>query len=321
MRMRILNFVALLSAIAVGLFLSQPPARGQAPASPPAKTAGSKAATKSSPATAAWPPHRPDGQPDVQGFWVTVVYGMSCLKDPTRGVGCFDAQDGPTDRPRAPRKPAASRIVDTPDGEIPYQPWARERQQYLLSNYFEPTKPQFLDPQQLCLPLGPVRQFTWHDVQILQYDGYLIFEHEGGHVYQIIPLNGRPHAGSNVKLWMGDSRGHWEGTTLVIDVTNNNSKGRLSRAGDFASDKVHITTRIKFIDADHARFEALYDDPTTFTRSWTFAFDLKRAIFGESNPNHDDANYEQWEEACYEGLTPIDTSLRTAGPSKEEPGQ
>jgi hypothetical protein len=316
MRMRIINLPVLFAVVACCLSLQPVPVTGQS-----AKLRDSKSApAKRTPAVAAWPAHRPDGQPDVQGIWVTKVYGMSCLTDPTRGVGCFDAQDGPANPNRPPRK-AASRIIDTPGGEIPYQPWAREKQKYLLANYFEPTKPEFLDPQQLCLPLGSVRQFTWHDVQILQYDGYVVFEHEGGHVYQIVPLDGRAHAGANIKLWMGDSRGHWEGNTLVIDVTNNNSKGRLSRAGDFASDKVHITTRIKFIDANSARFEAVFDDPSVYTRPWTFGFDLKRAIFGESDPTNDEAHYEQWEEACYEGLQDIDRSLRTSGPASADPAQ
>jgi len=321
MRMRLMNLPILFAVVASSLSLQLAPVVGQGRKRQDSKSVPARnAPPKRTPAAASWPVRRPDGQPEVQGIWVTKVYGMSCLTDPTRGVGCFEAQDGPADPNKPPRK-AASRIVDTPDGEIPYQPQTRERQKYLLANYFEPTKPEFLDPQQLCLPLGPVRQFTWHDVQILQYDGYVLFEHEGGHVYQIVPLDGRSHAGPNLKLWMGDSRGHWEGNTLVIDVTNNNSKGRLSRAGDFASDKVHITTRIKFIDANNARFEAVYDDPSLYTRTWTFGFDLKRAIFGESGPTHDDAHYEPWEEACYEGLKDIDRSLRTGGPAGADPAQ
>src|SRR5277367_993452 len=178
---------------------------------------------------ASWPQHTPDGQPKVEGFWLTVVYGMGCLQDPLAGVGCLKEGEEPG-RGNRSRPKAASRIVDPPDGEIPYQPWARIKQQYYLTNYFEPTRPEFIDPQQLCLPLGPVRQLTWHDVHILQYPGYVIFEHEGGHVFRIIPVSGgdadaRPHVGSSLKLWMGDSRGHWEGNTLVVDVTNNNSKG------------------------------------------------------------------------------------------------
>jgi hypothetical protein len=309
-----------LATVACGVSLLQVPTAGQTSKSQAAKSAP----IKNAPSANAWPAHRPDGQPDVQGVWITAVYGMSCLRDPTRGVGCFDAQDGPPNPNRMPRKAAASRIVDTPDGEVPYQPWAREREKYLLANYFDPTKPEFLDPQQLCLPLGPVRQFTWHDVQIIQYDGYVIFEHEGGHVYQIIPVDGRPHAGASVKLWMGDSRGHWEGNTLVIDVTNNNSKGRLSRAGDFASDKVHNTVRIKFLDAHSARYEAVFDDPSVYTKPWTFGFDLKRGVMGGEggDPNHNDANYEQWEEACTEGMNnEVDRSLRTTGPGNREPLQ
>jgi hypothetical protein len=258
------------------------------------------------------PKHTSDGQPDVQGFWLTAVYGMGCLTNPRGEVGCIDPPEGRVggNRPR-PAK-AASRIVDTPDGEVPYQPWAREREQYLLKNYFEPTKPEFLDPQQLCFPLGAVRQLTWHDVQILQYPGYVLLAHEGSHEYRVIPLDGHPHIGPNIKLWMGDSRGHWEGNTLVVDVTNNNSKGRLSRAGDFASDKVHIVERFEFLDENHMLYRAVFDDPSVYTRPWTFGFDMKRGIFGESNPTGDDAHYEAWEEACWEGMRDIDRSLRAA---------
>jgi hypothetical protein len=258
----------------------------------------------------AWPQHTPDGQPNVEGYWVTVVYGMGCLQNPTAGVGCLKEGEEPGSGNRRKPSKVASRIVDPPDGEIPYQPWARTKQQYLLSNYFEPTRPEFLDPQQLCFPLGPVRQLTWHDVHVLQYPGYVLFEHEGGHVFQIVPLGDRPHIGSSLKLWMGDPRGHWEGTTLVVDVTNNNSKGRLSRAGDFADDNLHVVERFQFIDADHMRYTAVFDDPTAYTRPWTFGFDMKRGIFGESNANQDQAHYEQWEEACYEGMKPVDYSLR-----------
>jgi hypothetical protein len=325
MKMRLAKFTLFLAVIVGGLYVPLVSAAGQGEKPVATHRARTKSASaKGSPLTTAWPAHRPDGQPDVRGVWITSVYGMSCLKDPTRGVGCFDAQDGPPNPNRMSRKAATSRIIDTPDGEIPYQPWAREREKYLLANYFEPTKSEFLDPQQLCLPLGPVRQFTWHDVQIIQYDGYVIFEHEGGHVYQIVPVDGSPHAGANVKLWMGDSRGHWEGNTLVIDVTNNNSKGRLSRAGDFASDKVHNTVRIKFLDAHNARYEAVFDDPSVYTRPWTFGFDLKRGVMGGEggDPNHNDANYEQWEEACTEGMNnEVDRSLRTTGPGNGEPAQ
>jgi len=260
-----------------------------------------------------WPKLTPDGQPDVHWFWVTKFYGMGCLSNPTNGnVGCVQESGAPRgENAGAKRAKAPSRIIDTADGEIPYQPWARERQKLLLANYFDPSKPEHIDPQQRCWPLGAVRQFTWHDVQVLQYPGYVVLEHEGGHVYQIIPLDGRPHVGENIKLWMGDSRGHWEGTTLVIDVTNNNAKGRLSRAGDFSSDKVHHVVRMKFLDANTLKYEATFDDPSVYTRPWTFGLDMKRGLFGgDGASDADEPTYEQWEEACVEGLREVDTALR-----------
>ena len=64
------------------------------------------------------------------------------------------------------------------------------------------------------------------------------------------------------------------------------------------------------------RFEARFDDPMVYTRPWTFGFDMKRGIFGESSPTHGDEHYEAWEEACYEGMHDIDRSLRSEHESK-----
>lgn len=269
-------------------------------------TAQTQQQTAKSTGTAWAGPRTPDGQPDIHGFFVTSTYGVSCLTNPNSGVGCKPQQQGDDGRARV-RPKAPSRVIDPPDGEIPYQPWARQKQQYLLAHFFEPTRQEFIDPQQICLPTGPVRQLTWHDVQILQYPGYVILEHEGTHVYRIILLDGRPHIGNSIKLWMGDSRGHWEGNTLVVDVTSNNSKGRLDQSGDFSSDKLHLVERFKFVDANHLRYEAVFDDPSVYTRPWTLGMDLKRGNFAEENPTGD-PHYEQWEEACHEGLHDVDTA-------------
>ncbi len=105
--------------------------------------------------------------------------------------------------------------------------------------------------------------------------------------------------------------------TLVVDVTNNNAKGRLSRSADvFSSDKVHNVVRITFLDANNARYEATFDDPSVYTRVWTFGLDLKRGIFGAGGA--DEKTYEQWEEACYEGLRDVDRSLRPGNPVPAE---
>ena len=83
----------------------------------------------------------------------------------------------------------------------------------------------------------------------------------------MIHLGDSPHLPASIKLWNGDSRGHWEGNTLVVDVANNNSKARLARTGEFASEQVRIQERYIF-DTGGERFtyQAVYTDPTVFTR-------------------------------------------------------
>jgi hypothetical protein len=113
-------------------------------------------------------------------------------------------------------------------------------------------------------------------------------------MYRIVPLDGRPHPSQNVKLWMGDSRGHWEGNTLVVDVMNNNLKSRFSTEGDFASDKAHIVERYTFLDANTMVYRATIEDPTVYTRPWTIQARMIRIHTKEPD-------YEVWEDACHEG--------------------
>jgi hypothetical protein len=117
---------------------------------------------------------------------------------------------------------------------------------------------------------------------------------EQNHTFRVIPLDGRPHPSQKLKLWMSNSRGHWEGNTLVVDVANSNSKGRLDNIGDFASDKVHIVERFTFNDAKSFDYHATFDDPTVYTRPWT--------LYAKYVRQHlDEPDYEPWEEACQEG--------------------
>ena len=254
---------------------------------------------------APWPPkHLSDGQPDVQGYWDPAIGGTFSLTNPSRGgVGKLD-QLGEK-RPQNP-----SRIVDPPDGQIPYQPWARAKQKYIEANITEPVKEEFIDPQARCLPDGPIRATFWHTVHLEQYPGYVVFNYEGNHPHRIVPLDARPPLGDSIKLWMGDSRGHWEGNTLVIDVRNNNSKSRLSNEGDFASENLHIVERYTFLDGQSMKYEATLDDPSVYTRPWKIASDFHRT--------HTDPTYEQWEEACHEGERNVEDSLRLRDTVKAE---
>jgi len=115
---------------------------------------------------------------------------------------------------------------------------------------------------------------------------------------------------------MSDSRGHWEGNTLVVDVTNSNAKHRLSNEGDFASDQVHITERWKFVDADTIEYTSTFTDPSVYTRPWTIASRFLRA-------HKDDPNWEVWEIECHEGERNFevlfDDADGTAKPEEHKP--
>jgi hypothetical protein len=291
--MKIYVFAAVLTGVGLAL----------APAT--AQRAGGRQAEKVTPAP--WPPEKlSDGQPDIQGYWDPSIGGTYSLTDPSRGGVGKEEQLG------VERKHNPSRVIDPPDGQIPYLAWALEKQKYIQANINEPVKQEFIDPQARCLPDGPIRATFWHTVKILQYPGYVIFNYEGNHPHRIIPVDGRPPLGEDIKLWMGDSRGHWEGTTLIIDVRNNNSKSRLSNVGDFASEKLHIVERYTFVDGKSMKYQATLDDPSVYSRPWTIASDFHRT--------HTEPGYEQWEEACHEGEHNVEDSLRLADTAKLDKG-
>lgn len=238
------------------------------------------------------PEHLADGQPDVQGIWSAVNGGSTSLTNPISGGADFER------RVTGVEVHLPSRIIDPPDGQVPYQPWAAARQKQQGYDYEHPTKPEHIDPQHRCLISGVPRLYTIIPAfKIVQPPGSVVFIWDEYHAYRVIPLDGRPHVGPNVKLWMGDGRGHWEGNTLVIDTTNVRG-ARLTYIGDFHSDKAHIVERITFVDANTMNYEATIDDPTVFTRPWTMRVAERR--------RPDD---EMWESACYEGNTDPDRWL------------
>ncbi|WP_018268466.1 hypothetical protein [Methylosinus sp. LW4] len=241
-----------------------------------------------------WTPKRlPDGQPDIQGFYRPEIAGTYSLVRPRRGVGVQE-QDAYQKR-KTDNDFSNSRIVDPPDRQVPYQPWARAKQLALEASAFSWTLPEHIEPQARCVPGGVTRTIFWtQDFEIRQYPNYIVFLHDQNHTSRIIPLDGRPHISERIKLWMADSRGHWEGTTLVVDVTNDNAKHRLSNEGDFSSDKVHIVEKYIFTGPGAFRLEQLYDDPSVYTRPWTLASNFSRA-------HAKDPNYELWFNECHEG--------------------
>jgi hypothetical protein len=242
-------------------------------------------ARPAAPAAKPWPPARtPDGQPDVQGTWRPEIAGTHSL-NPAQSSGAeFE------ERVTGKGKRNPSRIVDPADGAIPYQPWAAALQKKLASEFETPTRPEHIDTATRCLVPGVPRLYYFPAFKIMQPAGSVVFVWDDHHAYRVIPLDGRPHVGPDVKLWMGDGRGRWEGNTLVVDTRNLKAKSRLDVVGDFFTDKAHLVERMTFVDANTMNYEATIDDPTVFTRPWTMRVVQRRLP--------DD---EMWEWACHEG--------------------
>jgi hypothetical protein len=128
---------------------------------------------------------------------------------------------------------------------------------------------------------GPYNNF----VQIFQMPGYVIIANEMIHDARIIPLDGRPHVAAGVRSWQGDSRGQWEGDTLVVDTTNFNGK-----TGFRGSDEhLHLVERFKRVDQNTMLYEFTVNNPTAFTHSWSAAVPMTKS---------DDRIFEY---ACHEG--------------------
>ena len=229
-------------------------------------------------------PRTPDGQPNIQGVYDAPLSGSFGLENPMAGGGRFPYLIAGKPLPVNP-----SRIVDPADGKVPYQPWAAALQKGQETYIENPQKPEHLDTQTRCLLQGPVRGYYTTQARFTQFADTILVNFDQYAYYRIIHLNGK-HPGKDVKLWMGDSQGRWEGNTLIVDVTNVNAKARFSMIGDFYMPTTHFVERYTFADANTLHYSVTVEDPTVYTRPWTIAVDMKKQ-----------ADYEFWEYACHEG--------------------
>jgi hypothetical protein len=184
-----------------------------------------------------------------------------------------------------------SLVVDPPDGKIPaYTPEAAKRQaQSAARRKSSPADgPEDRNLFERCLnsPDWPNLLAGYNsNYQILQVPGYVVIFQELIHDARIIPLDGRPHLGKNVRMLLGDSRGRWEGETLVVDTTNFSDTSNLRGA----SANLHLVERFTRIAGDTLQYEFTATDPTTWTRPWTARMLLK------ASPSR------LFEYACHEG--------------------
>jgi hypothetical protein len=201
-----------------------------------------------------------------------------------------------------------SLIIDPPDGKLPpYTTVGRQRRaghaaQAMATN--ARSSPRDLSIEQRCLAFGVPRVGSifganpYAHSQIVQTPDHVVYFWETGHETRIIPLDGRPHLPPRVRTWEGDSRGRWEGKTLVVDTTNFSSQTNFLGAGE----DLHLIERFTRVAPEEIRYEVTVDAPATWTKSWTAMVRLKRT------------EEKLYEFACHEGNAEImETMLSGAG--------
>ena len=251
------------------------------------------------------PPRLPDGQPDMQGLWISdAVGGAHSLED---------GRDPDTDviQGRVGEENPLI-LVEPADGRIPYQPAAAARRTQLLWDIETPTKREHVDPHvRATLDGVPRINYVPGGLQIRQTPGYVTILYESNHTFRVIPMDGRPHVQGGMKLWMGDSRGRWEGNTLVVDVTNFTDETWLDSHGSVHSDALHVVERWTMVSADRIEYEATLEDPKAFTRPWKIGFAINR------NKAKD---YEYYEDTRLEGERDVEEIIE-GGKRFKEAGQ
>jgi hypothetical protein len=311
--------VAALAVLALGAASQQVAAQNAAPAAEPAAPATPNTGMNRYPREKAFPAivsakwtgkRLPDGQPDIEGHWSNTIGNHGNFTDPQGGQPGA-VRPGTKPRVLGPREARApSRVSDPVDGQVPFQPWARAAQQDFLANFSNPVTPNYIEPLARCAPAGVPKSFMWHGFEIRQYPSYLVLLFDSG--TRIVHLDGKPHLAENIKLWNADSRGHWEGNTLVVDVSNSNGKSMFGRTGEFSGENTHVSERYIFQpDGKRFNYVATLTDPTVYTRPFTVTIPVRR-FFAEEQP--DGWNYqttkathkgkeviiEREEQLCYE---------------------
>lgn len=197
-------------------------------------------------------PRTIDGKPDLEGIWQA------------SGTAAADLQD------HAARynMPAGLSVVG--GAGIPYQPWAAAKK---MENFQNRGK---ADPLAQCfMPGVPRIMYLDFPFQIFQTPQAVAIAFEWSLVYRLIHTDGSRHP-EGLDFWMGDSRGRWEGDTLVVDVANNNDKTWFDLAGDFHTDALHVVERYRMTDPATIQYEATIEDSKAFTKPWTISLPLHR---------------------------------------------
>jgi hypothetical protein len=274
---------------------------------------------------AAWTVGRtPDGQPDLQGVWINYESTPFEAPDPSRareggeggrgrggeGTGGAPIFGRATQRRAGPAR--RSMVVDPPSGLVPVMPWAEKKRADDIAAINDSWVHQ--STWERCITRGPSAMFPTNAdsaYEILQTPGLVTIVYEIMSTPRFIPVDGSPHLPSNVRFWMGDSRGRWEGETLVVDVTNYTDKGSIATnaaaqriRGIPNSEELHLVERFTRTSADTIQYEVTIEDPKVFTTPWKVAGPLSR-----------EDEYRMFESACHEGNQAyMETTLKGRSP-------
>jgi len=211
--------------------------------------------------------------------------------------------------------PQESYVSDPPDGKVPYTPWALARRNEIRAGLArgwpgETGQRLYGDPAALCLVGMPRSSFGAQ--QIVQTRGQVILL--TANTYRVIPTDGRAHMNSGAKFFFGNSRGRWEGETLVVDVTGVNGETWIDSAGNFYGPNTRMIERWTRVEPNTIDYQITIEDPSLYTRPWTMTYPKRRAGTGPgANPGgttaasaaavvtSDPYAKEFWENTCIEG--------------------
>jgi hypothetical protein len=206
-------------------------------------------------------PRTPDGKPNLNGIWQVLntanwdIQGHAAAAGPTVPLGAIGAI------------PPGPGVVE--GGAIPYLPEAAAKKKENFANRLR------LDPEVFCyLPGVPRATYMPYPFQIVQSRSHIMISYEYASATRIINMENPKKA--PIDSWMGWSNGHWEGDTLVVDVTGLNDETWFDRAGNFHSDALHVVERYTPRSADTMRYEATIEDPKVFSRPWKMSMVLYR---------------------------------------------
>jgi hypothetical protein len=207
-------------------------------------------------------PRTPDGKPNLNGIWQTMntanwnIEAHPAGPSPARELGASGAV------------PAGLGVVE---GEIPYLPEARKKQQ---ENYANRLK---LDPEIKCyLPGVPRSTYQGMPFQIIQGTKHIMMIHEFAGAVRTIYMADQTEAPAD--SWMGWSNGRWEGETLVVDTKGFNDLSWFDRAGNFHSDALHVVERFTPRSAETLNYEVTIEDPKVFSRPWKMSMPLYKHV-------------------------------------------